>query len=226
MPTFETDQDRFAFVKEHLYVAAVSDTLDSLGYRNQVMHHRLRPLLPDMHTCGFAGRARTLRWVEVDSTDYDDPYGVEIAAIDSLRPGDVAVHSTDYSARNAPWGELMSTAAVARGAVGCICDSQIRDCVKIIEMGFPIYTRGIQALDSFGRGKVIAYDEPVRCGEVLVNPGDLVFADFDGIVVIPAALEAEVIDAAYERVTKENHSRDLLREGMLLREVYDRFGVL
>lgn len=226
MPTFATDLEFLAFINDNLYVAAVSDTLDEMGHRHQVMHSRIRPLLPDMRKCGFAGRARTIRWVEVDNTDYDDPYGVEIAAIDSLRPGDVAVHSTDYAGTNAPWGELMSTAAVARGAAGCICDSQIRDCVKIIELGFPIYTRGIQPLDSFGRGKVIAYDEPVRCGEVLVRPGDLVFADFDGIVVVPTAIEQAVIDKAYERVTRETLSRDLLKQGQLLRDVYDRFGVL
>lgn len=226
MPSFATDLELLAFVKRELYVAAVSDSLDELGYREQVMHSRLRPLLPDIANCGFAGRARTLRWVEVDTTEYDDPYGVEIAAIDSLKPGDVAVHSTDYAARNAPWGELMSTAAVARGAHGCICDSQIRDCVKIIELGFPIFTRGIQPLDSYGRGKVIAYDEPVRCGEIVVKPGQLVFADFDGIAVIPNEIEEQVIDRAYERVTKENHSRDMLRAGHYLRDVYDRFGVL
>ncbi len=226
MPDFATDLELLAFVKRELYVAAVSDTLDELGHRHQVMHSRLRPLLPDMNNCGFAGRARTLRWVEVDHLDYPDPYGVEIEAIDSLKPGDVAVHSTDHAGTNAPWGELMSTAATARGAHGCICDSQIRDCVKIIELGFPIYTRAIQALDSFGRGRVIGYDEPVKCGDVLVNPGELVFADFDGIVVVPKAIEAEVIDKAYERVNKETLSRDLLKQGQLLRQVYDRFGVL
>ena len=220
------DQQIFDFVREHLYVAVISDILDSLGHRNQVMHERLRPLLPDMNNCGFVGRARTLRWVEIDHVGYDDPYGKEIDAIDSLRPGDVAVHSTDFAGTNAPWGELLSTAAMQRGAVGCVCDSQVRDCVRIIEMGFPVYTRGIRALDSHGRGRVIDYDVPIRCGDVLVNPGDLVFADFDGIVVIPAAIEDQVLDAAREKVGKESLTRDLLREGQLLREVYERFGVL
>ena len=152
-----------------------------LGFREQAMHQRLRPLLPDIRKCGFVGRARTLRWMEMDYID-DDPYGMEITAIDSVRPGDVLVHSTDHSGTNAPWGELMSTLAKRNGAVGCVCDSQIRDCVRIIDMGFPVYCAGIRPLDSMGRGKVIAYDVPVRCGDVLVKPGDLVFADFDGVV--------------------------------------------
>jgi len=220
------DEAIFHFVREHLYVPAVCDILDSLGYRQQAMHQRLRPLLPDIRNCGFVGRARTLRWMEADYVVQEDPYGLEIEAMDSLRSGDVVVHSTDYAGSNAPWGELMSTLAQRNGAVGCICDSQIRDGIRIIELGFPVYYTGIRPLDSMGRGKVMAYDVPVRCGEVLVTPGDLIFADFDGIVVIPQGLEDKVLAAAQEKVGKESESRRALKEGKTLREVYDAYGVL
>lgn len=226
MTTFSSDQELFAFVGQHLYVAAVSDILDHLGHRNQVMHERLRPLLPDMHVCGFVGRARTIRWVEIDHLVPDDPYGLEIDAMDSLKPGDVVVHSTDHGGTNAPWGELMSTVAKRNGAVGCVCDSQVRDCVKIIEMGFPVFVRGIRPLDSQGRGRVIDYDVPVRCGDVLVNAGDLIFADFDGIVVVPPVVEDDVIRLALERVGKESATRTDLMRGDSLRTVFDRYGVL
>src|SRR5262245_35258397 len=126
----DNDSDLFPMMRKRSYVAAVCDVLDSLGLRHQAMHQRLRPLLPDRYACGFIGRARTFRWMETDEIDESDPYGIEIEAIDSLAPGDVAVHSTDYAGTNAPWGELMSTAARYRGAVGCVCDSQIRDCNK------------------------------------------------------------------------------------------------
>jgi 4-hydroxy-4-methyl-2-oxoglutarate aldolase len=223
-----SDQDEaiFRFVREHLYVPAVCDILDSLGYRQQAMHQRLRPLLPDIRNCGFVGRARTLRWMETDYIAPENPYGLEIEAMDSLQAGDVVVHSTDCADSNAPWGELMSTVAQRNGAVGCICDSQIRDCVRIIELGFPVYYAGIRPLDSMGRGKVMAYDVPVRCGEVLVTPGDLIFADFDGIVVIPQGLEDKVLAAAREKVGKESQSRRDLKQGKTLREVYDTYGVL
>jgi regulator of RNase E activity RraA len=223
---FRNDAEIVSFVRENLYVAAVCDILDELGYRNQAMHQRLRPLLPDIRTCGFIGRARTARWMEVDYVDPADPYGMEIALIDSLKPGDVVVHSTDHAGTNAPWGELMSTIAQRNGAVGCVCDSQIRDCVKIIELGFPIYYTGIKAVDSMGRAKVMAYDVPVRCGEVLVQPGELVFADYDGIVVIPQAIKAQVLTLAAEKVGKETQSRQDLLAGKSLREVYDTYGVL
>ncbi len=225
MCPFQNDQELFAFIKQHLYVAAVCDILDDLGYRNQAMHQRLRPLLPDMRTCGFIGRARTFRWMETDHVA-EHPYGLEIEAMDSLKPGDVVIHSTDPGGTNAPWGELMSTIAKRNEAAGCVCDSQIRDCVRIIEMGFPVYYTGIRPLDSKGRAIVIDYDVPVRCGEVLVYPGDIIFADFDGVVVVPKSTEKDVFQKAQEKVHSENLSRKELLEGRSLREVYDKYKAL
>lgn len=224
MPQFQNDQQRFDWIRRHLYVPAVCDVLDSLGRRQQAMHRRLRPLDPD--DCTIVGRARTIRWMEVDYVQREDPYGSEIEVMDSLGPGDVAVHSTDYAGTNAPWGELLSTVAKMHGAVGCICDSMIRDCRRIIELGFPVFHQGIRPLDSMGRGKVMAYDVPIRCGEVLVHPGDLIFADFDGVVVVPPDVEDEVFDRAAEKADKETDSRKELFEGKTLREVYDKYGVL
>ncbi|MEO7394055.1 MAG: RraA family protein [Chitinophagaceae bacterium] len=222
-------KDETAFfneVKQQLYVAAVCDTLDELGFRNQAMHHRLRPLLPNIKTCGFIGRAKTIEWIETDEIVADNPYGMEIEAIDSLKKGDVVVHSTDRGGTNAPWGELMSTIAKQKGVAGCVCDSQVRDCIKIIEMNFPVYYVGIRPLDSKGRGLVVRYDVPVKCGDVLVNPGDLVYADFDGIVVVPQSVEGKVFQMAKEKVNSENHSRRELLEGRSLREVYDKYQSL
>jgi regulator of RNase E activity RraA len=214
------------FVGRKLHVAAVCDILDDLGYRSQAMHHRLRPLLPDIHRCGFVGRARTLRWMETDYIVEADPYGLEIDFMDSLGAGDVVIHSTDYSGTNAPWGELMTTVAQLRGAVGCVADSQIRDTVQIIEMGFPVYYTGIRPLDSKGRARVMDFDVPVRCGDVLVNPGDLIFAAYDGIVVIPKDEVSRVLKLAQEKVEKESSTRQELLKGRTLREVYNQYGVL
>ena len=221
---FATDAERFAWIREELYVPAVCDVLDGLGARDRAMHQRLRPL--DPAHCVIVGRARTFRWMDTDYVPENDPYGLEIAAMDALGAGDVAVHSTDPAGTNAPWGELMSTVAKRNGATGCICDSNIRDCRKIMAMEFPVFYAGIRPLDSLGRGRVMAYDVPVRCGGVLVAPGELVFADFDGVVVVPRALEDETLALAHEKVTKENHSRRDLLRGDTLRAVFDRYGVL
>jgi 4-hydroxy-4-methyl-2-oxoglutarate aldolase len=223
---FQNDAELFGYIKQNLYVAAVCDILDELGFRNQAMHQRLRPLLPDPGNCGFIGRARTFRWMETDYIAKDNPYGLEIEAMDSLKTNDVAVHSTDYAGTNAPWGELMSTVAKRNGAAGCVCDSQIRDCIKIMKMGFPVYYSGIRPLDSKGRALVNAYDVPVRCGEVLVNPGDIVYADFDGIVVVPKDAEKEVFQKADEKVNNENLSRKELLAGSSLQVVYNKYKAL
>ncbi|HEX6961501.1 MAG TPA: RraA family protein [Lacipirellula sp.] len=219
-----TDRERFAWIREHLRVPAVCDILDDLGRRSQAMHHRLRPL--DAKNCTIVGRARTYRWMEVDYVVEDDPYGIELEAMDSLGPGDVPVHSTDASWTNAPWGELMSTLAKRNGSTGCICDGLIRDCLQIIDIGYPIFCSGIRPLDSKGRGRVMAYDVPVRCGDVLVQPGELIFADFDGVVVVPRELEDEALRLAEEKIGKENLTRRDLLAGRTLREVFDQYGVL
>ena len=213
----------FKWIKRNLYVAAVCDILDELGYNHQAMHQRLRPLQSEH--CVFIGRARTMRWMEVDYK-VENNYDVEIQAMDSLKPGDVVVHSQDLAGTNAPWGELMSTAAKMRGAVGCICDSQIRDCMRIMALQFPVFYTGIRPLDSSGRGQVMAYNVPVRCGDVLVNPGDIVYADFDGVVVIPKEAEEKVFALAEEKANRENLSRNELLAGKTLSEVFAKYGAL
>jgi len=219
-----SDSQLFNWIKENLYVAAVCDILDSLGLTKQAMHQRLRPL--DADHCVIVGRARTFRWMETDYVVEEDPYGLEIDAMDALKTGDIAVHSTDSSLTNAPWGELMSTLAKRNGAHGCVCDGLIRDCQKIIKMGFPVFHAGIRPVDSKGRGRVMAFDVPVRCGDVLVHPGDLIFGDFDGVVVIPQTVEGKVIELSSEKVGKENASRRELLKGRTLRDVFNEFKVL
>lgn len=220
---FINDDEKFDWIRKNLYVPIVSDVLDILGHRECAMHQRLRPL--DPQNCIIVGRARTFRWMETDYIE-NDAYDLEIEAVDSLRKNDVVVHSTDNACTNAPWGELMSTIAKRNGSVGAICDSMVRDCLKVIEIGYPLFYVGIKPVDSLGRGRVMAYDVPVRCGAVLVNPGDLIFADFDGIVAVPRAVEDQVLELAYEKVSKENQSRADLLNGDSLRTVYDRYGVL
>ena len=119
----------------------------------------------------------------------------------------------------------MSTVAQRNGAVGCLCDSMIRDCRRIIALGFPVFYTGIRPLDSMGRGRLMAYDVPVRCGGVLVRSGELVFADFDGVVVVPRGGGRSAL-RAFDKSRKENDSRRDLIAGDTLRTVFDRYGVL
>jgi 4-hydroxy-4-methyl-2-oxoglutarate aldolase len=218
----ELDQDLSELVKEKLYTAVVSDSLDQIGIRNQAMREYLRPIYP----CpAFFGWARTIACSDVYHVP-PETYAMEIEAVDSILPGEVVVVSTQKSKRNAPWGELLSTAAKARGAHGAIIDGLVRDVRKIEELGFPVLAAGIKPVDSMGRGIVTGYNLPVECGEVLVNPGDFVFADLDGVVVIPKAHVREVLDLALNKASRENSSRAELMRGAYLRDVYQKFGVL
>ena len=216
------DLDLFTHLETTLYTAVVSDALDDLGFRDQAMAEHLRPVGASVV---FAGRARTVLCEDTYDLD-EDPYGMEIAAIDSILPGEVVVVATGGSRRNAPWGELLSTAAIARGARGAVVDGLVRDVRRIQELGFPIFAAGFKPVDSKGRGRVVGYNEPVRCADVTVNPGDLVFGDLDGIVVVPAEMVATVVRSATDKVSRENHSREELRKGAYLRTVYDKYGVL
>jgi 4-hydroxy-4-methyl-2-oxoglutarate aldolase len=212
----------FEEVESLLYAAVISDALDEQGYFNQAMNHLIRPLWAGMRVAGWA---RTIQYVDVDTIS-EDPYSTEIEAVDSLLKGEVAVISTGGSVRNAPWGELLSTAAMARGARGAIVDGFIRDVKRIQKMQFPVYTRGIKPVDSKGRGIVVDYNIPVECAGVNVQPGDLIVGDDDGVVVVPAGIVSETLARAKKKVLSENHSREELRRGAFLRDVYEKYGVL
>lgn len=209
-------------LRTRLYVAVVSDVLDRQGFTEQAMAARIRPIEPGMR---LVGRAHTVLSADVYARP-ENPYVKEIAAVDSLQPGDVMVAATNGSQRTCLWGELLSTAARARGATGCLIDGHTRDVRRILEMGFPVFCTGFRPVDSSYRSIVIDYDIPVRCGDVLVHPGDVVFGDVDGVVVIPRDHLAPTVEAALAKVEGENASRTMLEEGYLLRDVYDRFGVL
>jgi regulator of RNase E activity RraA len=219
---FSSDEERFTLLNERLYTPVVSDVLDSLGFLNQAMRHDIRPLHTDFVV---VGRARTALWIE-EAKVRDNPYLNEIRLIDSLRPGDVTVHSTDLSWNIAPWGELLSTASKMRGSTGAVVDALTRDVKQIINMNFPVFSRGIKPVDSKGRGYVEAIDVTIPCGDITVRPNEVVFGDYDGIVVIPREIEDEVLSRALEKVSGENKTRRELLDGKLLAEVYEKYGIL
>ncbi|MGC4052367.1 MAG: RraA family protein [Paludibaculum sp.] len=209
------DVELFEHVEQNLYTAVLADALDELGFRQQAMRETIRPLSPDLV---FAGWARTISCMDVYHLS-ENPYDIEIEAVDSLLPGEIAVVATGDSKRNAPWGELLSTAALSRGARGAVIDGLVRDVKKIQSLGFPVFATGIKPVDSRGRGLVVDYNIPVECQGVLVTPGDLVVADFDGVVVVPAAVVTEAVRMATDKVSRESqpgraHERDAAASGL------------
>lgn len=215
----------FDELKKSLYTAVLSDVMDSMGFRDQAMKPFIRPL---DDTSVLFGRARTGFFMNTYSVaEGENPYEHEIALIDGLRPHDIAVLGCDGpTTRIAPWGELLSTACIHRGAAGCVTDGLVRDVRHIRKLQFPVFHGGIGPLDSQGRGKMMNYDLPIECGGVTVRSGDLVFGDVDGVVVIPLDIAGDVLRKSLDKVQSENDTRDELSKGLLLRDVYEKYGVL
>ena len=210
--------------RHRIPTAVLSDTLDSLDLRNQAMRPHIRPL--DL-SIDMAGRARTGLYMPVFHVDPAiNPYEREIELIDGLQADEVVVLACGDSGRIAPWGELLTTACLARKAAGCVTDGLVRDIRQIAQMRCPVFHGGVGPLDSKGRGKVMEIVVPVMCAGVLVRPQDLVVGDADGVVVIPREVEEKVVALAIEKVSGENDTREALRAGESLASVFQRFGIL
>lgn len=205
-----------------LYSAVLADVLDGLGHRHSALPAYLRPLRPEWR---LFGRAATLSVVPV-AVEPQQPYALELECIDSLRPGDVLVATTHGDRSSALWGELLSTAARAHGAVGVVLDGMTRDAAKIMAMDFPVFAAGFCPLDSKGRLDGISHGQPIRLGDCVVRPGDWIFGDVDGVVVVPAELAETALTRALEKVQGENRVRAELAKGRSVREVFAEYGIL
>jgi regulator of RNase E activity RraA len=211
-------------IRRSLFASVLSDCLDSAGAMDQALPSRIRPL---DEASAMVGRARTAQFMEVDHHEAGtNPYELEIALIDSLTTDEIPVFACSNPARIAPWGELLSTAAQVRGAAGALMDGCTRDIKAIRAMNFPVFHGGIAPLDSKGRGRVMAIDVPVRCAGVKVASGDLIFGDADGVVVIPRAIESQVLTLAFEKIKGEKRTLDDLRAGEKLGDVFAKYGIL
>jgi regulator of RNase E activity RraA len=208
--------------KELLYSSVLADILDSLGHRASALPSCVRPLRPEWK---IFGRAATLSARAV-AQEPEKPYAVELECIDALRPGDVLVAATQADTSSALWGELLSTAARARGAVGMVMDGLTRDAAKILAMDFPVFAAGYCPLDSKGRLDAVSHGQPIQIGECLIQPGDWVFGDMDGVVIVPAALGESTFARALEKVAGENRVRAELAKGRSAREVFAEYGIL
>jgi regulator of RNase E activity RraA len=209
-------------IADQLYSSVLSDILDEAGYRHQVMRPEVRPLYPGAKA---VGRAATMLAVQVTELP-PEPYALLMELLDGLRPGEVVVGAVQGEPGGALWGELLSTHTRARGGRGTVLDGLSRDSWGIVDMKFPVFATGLSPADSKGRLEVIATRSTIPVAGVSVADGDLVVADADGCVVVPAAIEEEVVSAAFKKVTGENTMRDILRKGASIRAVFKEHGIL
>lgn len=218
----ELNEQSVEFVKNNLYSGVICDILDDLGLPKQVMDQAIRPIMKHFKVFGKALTILGADFYEIS----EKPYELELRAVDKLGPLDISVASTSSSVKSGFWGELLSTVATVNKSKGAIIDTFTRDAEKIIKMDFNLFCKGFCPYDSKGRTRVIDYNCRIECAGVQVNPGDLIFGDIDGIVVIPAKIGMEVINKAYEKVRAENMVRKKLLNGMPATDAYDKYGIL
>jgi regulator of RNase E activity RraA len=201
--------------------ATVCDALDRIGLREQALDPAIRPVWGGAR---IVGRAMPVV-VASDDAVPDEPYEGEMDALDALSPGDVPVFEIDSRSRAAAWGELFSCAAIGMGAVGMVCDGLVRDAHQIEELGFAAFARGCSPLDTLGRAVVTSYGETAVCGGVRVARGDLIVADADGVVAVPAAVIDEVAAVVISKRELEDGARADLLNGMSIRAVWEKYQV-
>jgi regulator of RNase E activity RraA len=224
------DETLFRLLKTELFTAVVGDVLDVMGYRHQFLPAAITPL---QSSTKLAGRAMPVLEADIFDAGSDEskgplakkPFGLMFEALDDLHPNEVYI-ATGSSLRFALWGGLMSTRAVHLNAGGAILDGYIRDSAEIEKLGFPVFSRGLYAQDQGVRGKVIDFRCTVEIEGIRIRPGDLLFGDREGVLVIPQEAEQEAIARAREKVSTENLVANAIRGGMGAAEAFARFGVM
>jgi regulator of RNase E activity RraA len=209
-------RERFAAI----YTAALADVLDDRGLREQVLPPEIRGLAPGTR---LAGQAFTVEGRPADHGDWDGSIRKTLAMLGSVPAEHVAVYQCHHG-RAAHFGELSATSLLARGVAGCVIDGGCRDTRFILGEGFPVFARHVTPEDCTWRWEVVATQEPITIGTVVVRPGDWVVGDDDGVVVVPQDVAAEVLAEAEAKVGTESAIRAAVREGMTPLEAYERYG--
>lgn len=227
---WKTDKELFSIVKKELFTALVGDILDQHGHYNQFLPPGLKPVVTSMVVIG-----RAMPVLESDigepivkesgSDKIKQPFGLMFEALDGLKPDEVYICSGS-TASYALWGGLMSIRATKLNAAGAVLDGFVRDTDEIINLGFPTFSLGSYAADQGVRGKVIDYRVPIILGGVVVNPGDIVYGDRDGIIIVPQQLERTVFEGAIEKSRGEKLVKKALEDGMSTVNAYKKFGIM
>jgi 4-hydroxy-4-methyl-2-oxoglutarate aldolase len=216
-----TDQALFQTIREKLFTPVLGDILD----RERCWHQFLpQPIKPLNSAHMLVGRAMPVRIADVTGPQAR-PFGRLTDALDSLAPGEIYL-ATGGSMNCAAWGEIMTATARTRGAAGAIIDGFHRDTPRVLDQNWPVFSRGSFAQDAGVRSSVVDFRCTVEVGGVLIEPGDLIVGDVDGVLVIPRNLEEHVIEQALEKVAGEKRVRHDIEGGSTSTAVFDRYGIL
>lgn len=221
MTEWQSDSELFELIKTQLYTPVVGDILDKYGFTHQFLPQPIQPLLVEMK---LAGRAMPALIIDVHGPQ-KKPFGKLTESLDQLQPGEVYLASGGEM-RCAYWGEILTATARMRGAVGAVVNGFHRDTPKVLEQNWPVFSRGRFAQDSSVRSAVADYRCPIEIGQVHVEPGDIVFGDLDGVVIIPKRVEKQIILEALEKAAGENVVRNEIENNMSSTAAFQKYGIL
>lgn len=200
-----------------------------MGLFHQFLAPQLKPIAAGMVILG-----RAMPVLEADyfqqsgpgnSALSEKPFGLMFHALDDLQTNEVYICAWG-SLRYAQWGGLMSTRAKQCGAAGAVVHGFHRDSNEILTLGFPVASFGSYAQDQGPRGKVVDWPVPIELDGVRVMPGDVIFGDRDGVLVIPAQAVEDAFHGAFEKAKGENEVLQALKKGMTTVEAFDKFGIM
>ncbi|WP_034044686.1 RraA family protein [Wocania ichthyoenteri] len=230
MALWKNDKELFSIAKKELFVALVGDVLDKMGYLHQFLSPNIKPVRNDMVVIGRAmpvleADVFVESAIETNNPLMKKPFGIMFEALDSLKENEVYICSGS-SPRYALWGGLMSTRALKLKAEGAVVDGYSRDTNEIEKLNFPTFSLGTYAQDQGPRGKVIDYRVPIEFNGIPVNPGDVVYGDRDGVLIIPKGAVEEAFTDAIEKARGEKLVQKALEEGMSTVDAFNKFGIM
>ncbi len=217
---WNNDKELFELMCTQLYTPVVGDILDSLGCYHQFLPRDVQPMTLDMKV---AGRAMPVLTCDIFG-EQEQPFGKLTEALDQIEPGEVWISGGSMS--SAVWGEILTATARSRGGVGAVVNGPHRDTPKVLEQEWPVFSTGRFSQDSRVRTYVQNYRTPIEIEGVWIAPGDLVFGDLDGVVIVPKEHEKSVIEQALEKASTENVVRKEIEAGMSSSEAFSKYGVL
>lgn len=230
MKTWNSDKELFSIAKRELFVALLGDVMDKLGYQHQFLPPTIKPLRSDFVVIG---RAMPVLEADVFCEEAENtrnplmkkPFGIMFEALDSLKEDEVYI-CTGSSPNYALWGGLMSTRAIRLGAAGAVLHGYSRDTSEVLNLNFPTFSFGGYAQDQGPRGKVIDYHVPIEIEGIKVAPGDIVYGDRDGVVIIPKEVEVEAFTGAIEKARGEQLVKKALEAGMSTVDAFEKYGIM
>jgi regulator of RNase E activity RraA len=220
-PEWSDDPQLFDLVRRELYTPVVGDILDDLGFTHQFLPPQVQPMREEMT---LVGRAMPVVMIDVFGKQ-KQPFGKLTEALDQLQPGEIYLASGGEM-RCAYWGEILTATAKKRGALGAVINGYHRDTPKVLEQNWPVFSRGRFAQDSSVRTQVLDYRCPIEIAGVWVEPGDLVFGDLDGVLVVPKKVETETIQRALTKARGEKNVRKAVEGGMSSTDAFKKYGIL